>query len=73
MFKQNLFIGYGILNDGLYKFKLDNIFAQNLLTLHHNVGTKRGLVNESSAYLWHKRLGYISKERLERLVKNEIL
>jgi len=43
------------------------------MTLHHNVGTKRGLVNECSAYLWHKHLGHISKERLERLVKNEIL
>ena len=30
-------------------------------------------MNESSAYLWHKRLGHISKERIERLVKNEIL
>ena len=43
------------------------------MTLHHNVSTKRGLVNECSAYLWHKHLGHISKERLERLVKNEIL
>ena len=24
-------------------------------------------------YLWHKHLGHISKERMERLVKNEIL
>jgi len=43
------------------------------MTLHHNVGTKRSLVNENSAYLWHKRLGHISKERMERLVKYEIL
>jgi len=43
------------------------------MTLHHNVGTKRSLVNENSAYLWHKRLGYISKERMQRLMKNEIL
>src|ERR1044072_7872048 len=28
------------------------------------------MLNESSAFLWHKRLGHISKERL---VKNEIL
>ena len=31
------------------------------------------MVNENSAYLWHKRLDHISKERLQRLVKNEIL
>ncbi|GKC33748.1 retrovirus-related pol polyprotein from transposon TNT 1-94 [Tanacetum coccineum] len=34
---------------------------------------KRSMVNENSTFLWHKRLDYISKERLERLVKNEIL
>ncbi|TYK25798.1 UBN2_2 domain-containing protein [Cucumis melo var. makuwa] len=38
------------------QLKLDNVFAESLLTLHHNVGTKRGQTNESSAYLWHKRL-----------------
>ncbi|GJZ97000.1 retrovirus-related pol polyprotein from transposon TNT 1-94 [Tanacetum coccineum] len=42
------------------------------------VGTYRlkldtSMVNENSAFLWHKRLGHISKERLQRLVKNEIL
>ena len=56
----------------MYKFKLDNIFPESLLTLHHIFGTKHGLVNENSTYLWHKRLGHISKERLEILVKNEI-
>ncbi|KAL0544331.1 hypothetical protein IC582_019444 [Cucumis melo] len=73
LFKQNIFIGSGILCDGLYKLKFDNVFAESLLTLHHNVGTKRGQTNESSAYLWHKRLGHISKERIKRLIKNEIL
>ena len=73
LFKHNSFIGSGILCDGLYKFKLDNVFVETLMTLHHNVGTKRSLVNENSAYLWHKRLGHISKEMMERLVKHEIL
>ena len=73
LFKQNFFIGFGILYDGLYKLKLDTLFAKTLLTLHHNVGTKHGLINESSTYLWHKRLGHISKEKIERLVNNEIL
>jgi hypothetical protein len=41
--------------------------------LHHNVGTKRSLINENSSILWHKRLGHISRERLERLVKDEVL
>ena len=43
------------------------------LLSHHNVGTKRSLMNECSAFLWHKRLGHIYKERIERLVKSEIL
>ena len=34
---------------------------------------KHGVINEMSASLWHKRLGHIFKERVQRLVKNEIL
>ena len=30
-------------------------------------------MNERSAFLWLKRLGHISIERMERLIKNEIL
>ena len=30
LFKQNNIIGFGILSDGLYKLKLDNIFAESL-------------------------------------------
>ena len=40
------------------------MYAETLLTLHHNVGTKRSLVNERSTFLWHKRLGHISRERI---------
>jgi transposase InsO family protein len=72
LFKNTLFIGYGNLCDGLYKLNLNSHFAESLLTLHHNVGTKRSLINENSSILWHRRLGHISKERLERLVKDEI-
>jgi len=73
LFKRTFMIGSGTLYDGLYKLNLDNLYAETLMTLHHNVGTKRSLVDERSAYLWHKRLGHISKERMQRLVKNEIL
>ena len=37
LFKQNIFIGSSILCDGLYKLKLDNFFAESLLTLELNV------------------------------------
>jgi hypothetical protein len=73
LFKNTSFVGSGILSDGLYRLKLDNQFAETILTLHHNVGIKRSLTNENSSYLWHKRLGHISRERLLRLVKDGIL
>ena len=73
LFKRTFMIGSGTLYDGLYKLNLDNLYAEILMTLHHNVGSKRSLVDERSAYLWHKRLGHISQERMQRLVKNEIL
>jgi transposase InsO family protein len=73
LFKNTSFVGSGILCDHLYKFKLNDQFAETLLTLQHNVGTKHSLINENSSNLWHKRLGHISRERLERLVKDGIL
>ena len=30
-------------------------------------------MHEQFAFSWHKRLGHISRERMERLLKNEIL
>ena len=66
-------VGFGILCDGLYKISLNHEFAQALITLHSNVGSKRGLINENSSILWHRRLGHISRERIERLVKEGIL
>ena len=35
--------------------------------------TKHSLMDEQSSYLWHRCLGHISKERIQRLLKNEIL
>ena len=71
MFRHNNIISVEILSNNLYKLKLDNVFTESLLTLHHNVGTKRGLVNKSSVYLWHRHFGHISKIRIEKLVKNK--
>ena len=61
LFKRTFMIGFGTLYDGLYKFNLDNLYTKTLMTLYHNGGIKRSLVDERSAYLWHKRLGHISK------------
>jgi len=73
LYKSTCLIGFDTLYDGLYKLNLDNSYVEILMTSHHNVHTKHSLVNECSAFLWHKRLRHISKESLERLVKNEIL
>ena len=71
LFKHNYLIGTDTLCDNLYKLNLDSLFVKTLLTMHHNIGTKLSLMNEQSSFLWHKRLGNISKERLKRLVENE--
>nr|CAN61880.1 hypothetical protein VITISV_018026 [Vitis vinifera] len=65
-------IGTGILTDKLYKL---NIKATNgNETLHSsNYGIKRKLMNENSSMLWHKRLGHISNQRIQRLVSDGIL
>ena len=51
LYKHTCMIEYCTLSDGLYKLNLDNLYAETFMTMHHNVGTKRGLVNECSAYL----------------------
>jgi len=66
-----------ILNTGFYLDFLDTCYvpsiSRNLVSLSKLdvVGyscTKRDLVNECSTYLWHKRLGHISKKMMKRLV-----
>ena len=44
-------VGSDTLFDGLYKLNLDSLYVETLMTSHHNVGTKRSLVNECSFYL----------------------
>ena len=70
--KSNI-VGIGSLSvfDNLY---LIDIIASYYETLHvSSCGTKRKLTNENSATLWHKRLGHISKNIIERLVSHRIL
>jgi len=73
LYKTTCLIGFGTLYDGLYKLNLDNLYTETLMISHHNVGSKHSLVDECPTFLWHKRLGHISKEMMQRLVKNEIL
>ncbi|GAB2297497.1 hypothetical protein Dimus_038475 [Dionaea muscipula] len=44
-----------------------------VFTINKNSAVKRKFSQEKSSFLWHKRLGHISKERLKNLIKQEIL
>ena len=66
-------VGTGLLNvyDNLYL--LETISSYNK-TLHvESRGIKRKINKENSTTLWHRRLGHISRNRVERLVSNGIL
>ena len=67
--------GTGSLSDTLYCLNLNSTFVNSLFNVDvkYDVGMKRSALNESSADLWHKRLGHISKERILRLIKSEVL
>ena len=70
LFHNSILVGTASKIDNLYR--IDSIASYNEI-MHTNVqGTKRKL-NENSATLWHKRLGHVSKERIQRLVADGIL
>ncbi|KAF7808426.1 Retrovirus-related Pol polyprotein from transposon TNT 1-94 [Senna tora] len=51
-------------------FKLKNKREKEVNTI---TGHKRQRTDENSSMLWHRRLGHISRDRLERMVKQDIL
>lgn len=57
----------------------DNIYLLDIISTYgdslsvESRGTKRKIDNNSSWALWHKRLGHISKNRVEGLVSDGIL
>ena len=73
LIKDNVIVGDGILDNGLFKLYLNPSFNHSLTTMHGNVGIKRGVINEKSSILWHKRLGHISIERIKILVNDGVL
>jgi len=48
LYKCTCMIGFGTIFDGLYKLNLDNLYVETLMTLHHSVDNKYGLVDECS-------------------------
>lgn len=57
--------------DNLYM--LDTVVSYNECINVNTRGTKRKIDNAQSGELWHKRLGHISRNRVERLVSDGIL
>src|ERR1044072_2879209 len=57
--------------DNLYLLETVATYSESLNL--ESRGTKRKIDNNNSGALWHKRLGHISKNRVERLVSNGIL
>ena len=62
-------VGKCVFSDGLYRLLLLSACSYNV----ENTIAKRPLIKERSSLLWHKCLGHISKERVERLINYGIL
>ena len=57
--------------DGLYKLNLHASYFESLYV--NNLGSKRTLIKENSYSLWYRRLGHISKERIQKLVFSGVI
>jgi hypothetical protein len=52
----------------------ENVVCKDRVSSSTNVSSKRKRCNDAtSAKLWHYHLGHISRERIERLIKDDIL
>jgi GAG-pre-integrase domain len=73
LFLESKLAGFGKMSDFGTFYALTNVASYNesLHTSTQNV--KQKLTHKNSSSVWHRRLGHISRQRLERLVKNEIL
>ena len=71
-FQYSNMVGTSSLVDNLYKLDI-NVLHINESLHASDCGTKRKLTYENSSMLWHKRLGHISKQRIQRLVPEGIL
>ena len=67
-------IGNGILCGSLYRLELFVLpFVSTTLTVNIASSSKHLGLNEIFFTLWHKHLGHISKQRMKRFIKDEIL
>ncbi|KAJ9679813.1 hypothetical protein PVL29_021660 [Vitis rotundifolia] len=73
IFSNSVLIGNGVLFGNLYNLSLHHGSFCDSSSVNSVVGCKRARMNLSSSMLWHKRLGHISRQRLERLVRDGVL
>ena len=67
-------IDNGILCGSLYSLELSTLpYVFATFTVNIASSSKRLRFNEKSSTLWHKCLGHIYRQRMERLIKDEIL
>lgn len=75
LFRNSKLVGSGTLYDGLYIIDLVPHAVESSSNAHvmNVISSNRARVDENSSMLWHKQLGHISKQRMERLIKDDIL
>ena len=61
-----------VLDENLYRLCLTPNNEYSCMNVENPV-SKRSLTKDRSSLLWHKRLGHISNERVNRLIKDDIL
>ena len=73
IFSNLVLIGTAILFGKLYCLSLHHGPLSDSSSINSVVGCKHIRMNLSSSMLWHKRLGHISRQRLERLIRDSVL
>ena len=74
MYQDSLLISTGVLCENLYRLELFVLpYISTTLTINTTSSSKHLRLNEISYILWHKRLSHISRQRMERLIKDGIL
>ena len=73
IFSNSVLIGNAFLFGNLYSLNLHHGPLCDSSSVNSVVDCKRARMNLSSSMLWYKRLGHISRQRLERLVKDGVL
>ena len=73
IFRNSVLIGNGVLFGNLDSLSLHHGPLCDSSFVNSVVGCKRARMNLSSCMLWHKLLGHISRQRLERLVRDGVL